>query len=73
VRIGIGVALVLFIALFFLPASDDEESSTEEAEALRAGAFPTPTMPTGGPVRGAAAPLTFPTSSRLSTVAGEDS
>ena len=55
--IVIGVAAVVFFGLFLLgEAPDDEESAT--AEETPAG-FPVPPMPTGGAVRGSAAPLTF--------------
>ena len=57
---GIGVALVLLLGVSFWPAADTEE---EDAEAVPAGSvaggFPTPPMPTGGAIQGAAQPLTF--------------
>ncbi len=61
--IGIGVLAVLMLGLFFF--TEDEEP--EEAAALSgsgesagaAGGFPTPPMPDGGAVRGAAQPLSF--------------
>jgi NADH-quinone oxidoreductase subunit H len=65
--IGIGILAVLFLVLFFIgdqADADDEESPTPEP---LTGAYPVPAMPAGGPVRGAAAPLTFDSSS--STVA----
>ncbi|MBF4762544.1 NADH-quinone oxidoreductase subunit NuoH [Nocardioides islandensis] len=62
--IGIGVLALLFLALFFV--GEDEEKRADagaaadaEAHQVRAGAFPVPAMPTGGAVRGAAAPLEF--------------
>jgi NADH-quinone oxidoreductase subunit H len=56
--IGIGVLAVAFLALFFF-GEPAEEEETEAPEAGPAG-FPVPPMPAGGPVRGSAAPLTFP-------------
>jgi NADH-quinone oxidoreductase subunit H len=59
--IGIGACLVLLIGLSFWPSGAD--TADEEAETAPAGrpvgGFPTPPMPTGGAVRGAAEPLTF--------------
>jgi NADH-quinone oxidoreductase subunit H len=58
--IGIGIVVVLFLVLFFIGDSSDEEETQEPASVARpAGAFPVPPMPTGGAVRGAAQPLTF--------------
>ena len=76
ILIGAGVFLVLFIVLFFLPDKDDDagsdavEQDADHVDAF-AGGFPTPPMPTGGAVRGAAQPLTFADRSR--TVAGSAS
>jgi NADH-quinone oxidoreductase subunit H len=59
---GIGIVLVLLVAVSFWPSKADEEEDEEAAVAApsgRAGAFPTPPMPAGGAVRGAAEPLTF--------------
>ena len=73
VLIGIAVVLAALIVLFFFGEPDKADTGTvDEQAAPRPGAFPTPPMPAGGPVRGAAAPLTFATSTQLSTVAGED-
>ena len=63
--IGIGIIAVLFLVLFFVGESSDEDA---EAEAQRPTGFPVPPMPAGGAVRGAAQPLTFRTPS--STVTG---
>lgn len=71
-----GVLLVLFLVLFFI---GDSDSGDDEAEGLAdrepadafAGGFPVPPMPTGGAVRGAAAPLTF--ADRRTTVSGTSS
>ena len=65
--IGIGILAVLFLALFFVGAS--EESETTEPAPDATGGFPVPPMPAGGAVRGAAHPLTFRTSP---TVTGGD-
>jgi NADH-quinone oxidoreductase subunit H len=57
---GIGVALVLLLGVSFWPAADTEEEDAEAAPAGSiAGGFPTPPMPTGGAIQGAAQPLTF--------------
>jgi NADH-quinone oxidoreductase subunit H len=57
--IGIGVLAVAFLALFFVGEPAAEEEETVAPESGPAG-FPVPPMPAGGPVRGSAAPLTFP-------------
>ncbi|WP_205473374.1 NADH-quinone oxidoreductase subunit NuoH [Nocardioides sp. SYSU D00038] len=69
--IGIGVLAVVFLALFFVgdPGGDDEEEAAPEGG--RAGGYPVPPMPAGGAVRGAAAPLTFETST-VAASAGKD-
>ncbi|EON25425.1 NADH dehydrogenase subunit H [Nocardioides sp. CF8] len=69
---GAGVLLALCIVLFFVGDSAEEEETTPagtdaEVDAF-AGGFPTPPMPTGGAVRGAARPLTF--ADRRTTVTG---
>jgi NADH-quinone oxidoreductase subunit H len=66
--IGAGVLAVLFLVLFFVgDSAEDEEAPVEAAPAP--GGFPVPPMPAGGPVRGAAQPLTFHSST---TVTGGD-
>lgn len=55
--IGIGVLALLFLAAFLF-GSDTPEEPEPEYEPTPGG-FPVPAMPAGGPVRGAAAPLTF--------------
>jgi NADH-quinone oxidoreductase subunit H len=55
---GIGVVLVLLLAVSFWPGSKGGQDELEP-EAAPATGFPTPPMPEGGAVRGAAAPLTF--------------
>jgi NADH-quinone oxidoreductase subunit H len=57
---GIGVALVLLLGLSFWPGADPDDEAIEAAPAGGlVGGFPTPPMPTGGAVQGAAQPLTF--------------
>jgi len=64
--IGIGVLAVLFLALFFVGGEEQAEEEPEpEAVDAHAGGFPVPPMPAGGPVRGAARPLSFPTASTV--------
>lgn len=59
---AIGVLAVLFLALFFIGEPKEEEPvKSDVPEDAYAGGFPVPPMPAGGPVRGAAAPLTFGT------------
>ncbi len=60
--IVIGVMAVVFLVLFLIP--EGRKASQEEDEAAvpstpSTGTFPVPPLPAGGPVRGAAAPLTF--------------
>ncbi len=56
---GIGIILVLLLAVSFWPGSSDEDEADADRTAPVAGGFPTPPMPAGGAVRGPAAPLTF--------------
>ena len=57
---AIGILLVLLVAVSFWPSKEEDEEEAEAAPATsRRGAFPTPPMPTGGAVQGAAEPLTF--------------
>jgi NADH-quinone oxidoreductase subunit H len=58
--IGIGVLAAFFLVLFFVGDSSDQVEETAP-EAAPVGGFPVPPMPAGGPVRGAAQPLTFET------------
>ncbi|GAA4683936.1 NADH-quinone oxidoreductase subunit NuoH [Nocardioides nanhaiensis] len=55
--IGIGVLALGFLAAFLF-GSDAPEEPEPDYEPTPGG-FPVPAMPAGGPVRGAAAPLTF--------------
>ncbi|WP_425464902.1 NADH-quinone oxidoreductase subunit NuoH [Nocardioides plantarum] len=72
VPVVIGVAAVLVLALFFFGGSDKAAAAADVDAAARPGGFPTPPMPAGGAVRGAAAPLVFDSPARVSTVAGEE-
>jgi NADH-quinone oxidoreductase subunit H len=57
---AIGILLVLLVAVSFWPSKvEDEEEAELAPEPSRPGSFPTPPMPAGGAVRGAAEPLTF--------------
>jgi len=76
--IGIGVLAVLFLVLFFAGEDEDKAAEGEVADdeaAADAGSYPVPTMPAGGAVRGAAAPLTFtrpvPVGATVSSSVGE--
>ena len=71
---GIGAGLVLLLGLTFWPeaAAEDEDAEAAPAAGL-AGGFPTPPMPTGGAVQGAAQPLTFhPETTTVPAGTGED-
>jgi len=62
--IGIGVLAVLMLGIFFF--GDDGKERDEAGDGTRdagdsTSGFPTPPMPVGGAVRGAAQPLTFET------------
>jgi NADH-quinone oxidoreductase subunit H len=60
--IGLGVAVVLFLGVFFLgETAAEDEGERETTPQGYAGGFPVPPMPAGGAVRGAAASLTFET------------
>lgn len=69
--IGIGAVLVVMLLLFFFTddGSDDADAAETKAASPSTGGFPVPPMPAGGAVRGAAAPLTFTSSS---TVPGKE-
>jgi NADH-quinone oxidoreductase subunit H len=79
--IGLGVLVVLFLAVFFIgdsTAGAGEEAVDTTPQGFEGG-FPVPPMPAGGPVRGAAAGLTFDTGRTVTSVdtttpvqAGED-
>jgi len=59
--IGLGVAVVLFLGVFFFGEQQAEPTAErpEPAPQGYAGGFPVPEMPMGGAVRGPAATLTF--------------
>ena len=67
ILIAAAVLVVVFLVLFFV--GDDEEPAEESRGATtsqpRPGGFPVPPMPAGGPVRGAAQPLTFDSGSTV--------
>lgn len=69
--IGIGVLAVLFLALFFIGEQEEEPEPAPEPFDAHAGGFPVPPMPSGGAVRGAARPLSFPTGSTVAA-SGEE-
>ena len=75
--IGIGILAALFVVLFFVGEQGEGEETVEETGPVDAfaGGFPVPPMPTGGPVRGAAQPLTFESRSTVTSTgagAGEE-
>jgi len=59
--IVLGVIIVALLAVTFWPAAKPpaEEADVPASTASRPGAFPTPSLPEGGAVRGAAQPLVF--------------
>ncbi|MCL2541944.1 MAG: NADH-quinone oxidoreductase subunit NuoH [Nocardioidaceae bacterium] len=66
VMIVVGVLLVVFLLLFFIPEKHKDQDAGEAYDGRtppppppRTTGFPVPPMPAGGAVRGAAAPLTF--------------
>jgi NADH-quinone oxidoreductase subunit H len=62
---------VLFLAVFFVgdaaTVSEDELATGQTPQGYDGG-FPVPPMPAGGPVRGAAAGLTFDTGRTVTSV-----
>jgi NADH-quinone oxidoreductase subunit H len=72
--IVLGVVVAALLAVTFWPSSADREAPSAEGVDLAAGAptgpaagFPTPPMPTGGAVRGAAQPLLYGVSAGSAT------
>jgi NADH-quinone oxidoreductase subunit H len=58
--VGLGIAVVLFLAVFFFGEQQaDEDAEHAVTREDTPGGFPVPAMPAGGAVRGAAATLTF--------------
>jgi NADH-quinone oxidoreductase subunit H len=79
--IGLGVTVVLFLAVFFFgeATTGSEEEDRDTTPQGFDGGFPVPPMPAGGPVRGPAAALSFDTGRTVTSVdtttpvqAGED-
>lgn len=75
---AIAVLLVLTLGLMFVGEGRDKDATEvaaagDEPHDAFAGGFPVPPMPTGGAVRGAAAPLTFSTGRTTVTAAAEES
>ena len=62
-----GALLAVFLLLFLIPESRKAEDSTRSRR-RRAGGFPVPPMPAGGPVQGAARPLVFASSDAVTTL-----
>src|SRR6185295_11579041 len=69
--IGLGVAVVVFLGIFFFGEADEEEADAELTPQGYDGGFPVPPMPTGGAVRGAATTLTFDPGRTVTAVAAE--
>jgi NADH-quinone oxidoreductase subunit H len=67
--IGLGIAVVLFLVVFFIGDTAEEDDDRRETTPQGYdGGFPVPPMPTGGAVRGAAAALTFDTGRTVTAV-----
>ena len=70
--IGLGIAVVLFLGVFFFGEQQPEEQEEHEAQPQGyAGGFPVPAMPIGGAVQGAASGLTFSTGRTVTAVQDE--
>ncbi len=74
--IGLGLVIVMVVAMFFIGEQQEgEEIAAAEAAAAaaaaspRAGSFPVPPMPAGGAVRGPARALTFDAGARVTSTA----
>ncbi|KRE95833.1 NADH:ubiquinone oxidoreductase subunit H [Nocardioides sp. Soil774] len=70
---AIAVLLVITVALLFVgdkseEATDEPATASDEPHDAFAGGFPVPPMPSGGAVRGGAAPLSFARSGSRTTV-----
>jgi NADH-quinone oxidoreductase subunit H len=71
-QIALGAVLLVIVLMMFLPERrEDREVTAEPSTDARAGGYPVPPMPAGGPRRGAAAPLTFRTN-ETAPVQGEE-
>jgi NADH-quinone oxidoreductase subunit H len=67
--VGLGVAVVLFLGVFFIGEQTDVDDEVAEVTPQGyAGGFPVPPMPAGGAVRGAAPALTFDSGRTIRTV-----
>src|SRR3954451_21288784 len=69
--IGLGIAVVLFLGVFFVGDNAGEETEAETAPEGYDGGFPVPPMPAGGAVRGAATTLTFDSTRTVTAVRAE--
>jgi len=69
--IGLGIAVVLFLGVFFFGDTSEEEDEADATPQGYDGGFPVPPMPTGGAVRGAATTLTFDTRRTMTAVQAE--
>jgi NADH-quinone oxidoreductase subunit H len=69
--IGLGIAVVLFLGVFFIGDSSGEETEAETVPEGYDGGFPVPPMPAGGAVRGAASTLTFGSTRTVTAVRAE--
>jgi NADH-quinone oxidoreductase subunit H len=70
--IGLGIAVVLFLGVFFFgDATSEDEFEDEDTPQGYDGGFPVPPMPTGGAVRGRAATLTFDPGRTVTAVQAE--
>ncbi|MEO9324407.1 NADH-quinone oxidoreductase subunit NuoH [Nocardioides sp. C4-1] len=65
----LGVVLVVLLLMFFIGGKESDDAEEPAAE-VTPGGFPTPPMPTGGAVRGSAAPLVFDSPTRVTATAG---
>ena len=72
--IGAGVMAAIFVALMFVGDRGEEAEPTTETgpHDAFAGGYPVPPLPTGGPVRGPAKPLTFDRGSTVRTPGSAD-
>jgi NADH-quinone oxidoreductase subunit H len=70
--IGLGIAVVLFLGVFFFgDAQSEDDVDVETTPQGYDGGYPVPPMPTGGATRGAAATLTFDSGRTVTAVQAE--
>jgi NADH-quinone oxidoreductase subunit H len=69
--IGLGIAVVMFLGIFFFGDTSGEEDTAQPTPRGYDGGYPVPPMPTGGPVRGAATTLSFDSGRAVTTVQAE--